>query len=319
MLPIYPAPFRPIVAVSMILFIVFLYGCSPMVLSPRLSLTEEESRALFADTGSIAVISSQHVPEFRLTVPAKGLSDGGTKGVREGAAFGLELAQSPGSPEAKVVSLMLTPLFAGVGGVYGMFAASSSSFVDDHEAAVRKAVAEMRIQEKMNDAFWKNVYRITSRTFVPLETNDPFALGIPDYQPFKAIGIDPVLELTVTEFGLLSSDAVQPILTLYVTLRTRLVRAHDNAELIMHDFTCTGTGGWGHYFTAWAENDARLFMVELDDCYQRLAVEVLARLYLVDDEVSRNDLYFRGGLTSSAPLSIIHSLSDVSSSDDRQM
>jgi hypothetical protein len=265
--------FRVVACVVMVA--VPLLGCTP---PPKPAFVKPVDRRdpLFAGVRSIGVVTASDVPELELLVPAKGPLEGAKKGAMDGASFMGAFAQGGGggSPEFLLIVAALASVFAVIGGASGALLAENAAVVQKREDAVRKAIENLRMQEKIRDAFWRAKERVPFFRFVSL---DEAGFGASEgYGQGKGLGIDAVQELSVTDFGLTGMTHVQPDLRAYIAIEVRLTRSEDNAVIFRKRLECRSEK---NKFAAWAENGGELLQKELDACYGRLAEDVIQEVY----------------------------------------
>lgn len=250
------------------LFIIFQLGCATT--KRAIPMTAEQSEQLRLRLGAIAVVSARFIPKLELQTPAKGALAGA------GAGAGATLEAGKGSGEGAVLGILLTP----VGAVAGAVMADSAKDVNEREAIIKKAIAELKIQETIRDSFLKTVQEKTKFQFVLEEGHGPITDGeLPDYRDMKEKGITTIHEITVKQFGLKGKGKINPDLSLYMILQARLVNLTNNAELFKNTFAYEGEK---HKFAEWSANDAQLFRQEFDRCYQNLAENMMQGIYMLN-------------------------------------
>lgn len=251
------------------LLIIWQLGCATT--KRAIPMTAEQSEQLRLRLGAIAVVSASFTPKLELQTPAKGALGG----VKAGASAGAEVTTG-GDGRA----ILLAPFTAAVGGVAGAIMADSAKDVNEREAIIKKAIAELKTQETIRDSFLKTVQEKTKFQFVLEEGHGPITDGeLPDYRDMKEKGITTIHEITVKQFGLKGEGKINPDLSLYMILQARLVNLINNAELFKNTFAYEGEK---HKFAEWSANDAQLFRQEFDRCYQNLAENMMQGIYILN-------------------------------------
>lgn len=264
-------------------------GCASARLRPPPSLPE----ALRAQLGTVGVAGARFVPEAKLALPARGSAEGATRGAAGGAAAtalaGLEAAASaaPAGGEAGglaallaiAAGLALMPVGAVVGAIAGAAKAEPAARVDEAEAALRSALAALKVQETVRDQVLATARDRAARPCVLVADRGPSAPGeAVSYASLAGEGIDTVLEVSVPAVAFTGSRAVNPPLEFRMTVEARLVRVSDGA--VLHAFAPTY---WSRRrrFTEWAIDGAEPFRREFDRAASGLAESVVEELFLL--------------------------------------
>ncbi|MGH7404737.1 MAG: hypothetical protein ACREJA_02515 [Candidatus Methylomirabilales bacterium] len=174
--------------------------------------------------------------------------------------------------------LLLSPVVALGGAIYGAIAADSAEKVEATEATFKKALADLKIQETFRDRVLQVARDETRQTFVPVEHRGPTILNEEvSYSFLTAEAIDTILEVGVTRFGL-EGEGINPLLPLVISTRARLVRVDDGAELYTREWVYRSRK---RKFVEWAANNAQPLRDELDRAHQSLAEQIVDELFLV--------------------------------------
>ncbi|MBI5875754.1 MAG: hypothetical protein HZB81_07950 [Deltaproteobacteria bacterium] len=260
-----------------VLLVIGQFGCA----TPHIAMTPDQTAQLKERLGAIGVASARFAPKVELQTPAKGAADAAGKGAIGGAGVILDASGNSGSGAGAIVGILLIPVGAVVGGVGGAIMADSAEAVNQREAVLKKALADLKVQETMRDHFIKTTQERTVFRFTRVEEEGPAVEGaIPDYRPLSEKGTKTVQEITVKQFGLKGEGRVQPDLSMYMILQARLVNSATNEEIFNKTFSYQGEK---HKFADWAANDARLFTEEFDRCYQKLAEDVMREIYVFNN------------------------------------
>lgn len=280
---------RPLLNWVLILLFIFQVSCAHQ--TPVLSETERQK------LGSIGVVSADFVPEFELQKPAKGGFAGFGRGVASGAAkgFTVPLSGTGGSGGGSFAGLagifilglsVISGTVGGIaGGISGSVKAVPASDVESAEVALKKAIKDLNIQEKLRDhvlqlsKYWPK-YVITALPEKGPQAQDEKV----SYRFLSSKGLDTVLEITVPKFGLSGKWEVNPPLAFFINCTVRLVRVRDDAEFYHYTFTYISST---HNFTDWAAADSKLFYEEMDQAYDYLSSQIVNNLFVLSPSVEK--------------------------------
>ena len=265
---------QPVVIWLSITLLIVQWGCAHAPPRPVPQPLSEEVRATL---GTIGVVSAAVTPETQFKGPTGGKLHGTGKGAAVGFLAGAGRAAMVTPPEPLSAALWLVfvvPAVAAVGtvagGVYGAFAAESGGKVKEAEAALNKALGELKVQETMRDRVLQEAVDKTPHTFVLIHDQAP-------YSSLADKGIDTVLEISVLRFGLAGSG-VNPPLALVISVRASLIRISDGTELYGRPWIYHSRK---RKLTDWAADDAQPFREEVDRVYQGLAERIVEELFLL--------------------------------------
>lgn len=178
-----------------------------------------------AQLGRVEVVAARFAPTIELTRPMTKLRE---------AALGFLLG----------------------GPIYALIGAGSAEWADraqKAEVALQHAFAELKIQQALRDrlvALARDEARLDlgpGGDVGPIRPEEDA-----DYHPLAAEGIDTVLEVSVTRLGLGGGEegGPNPMLTMILTTRIRLVRSGDGAELYREELS--RRSGSRKLFVEWA-------------------------------------------------------------------
>jgi len=246
-----------------------LFGCAPRAPLPVLAPEPKP------DLGAVGLTIAQEGPDSTFQRPGVvGAGDGAKEGAKIGALASITpgvavLAGSRGDPRVVMVGLallaagaMVAPASAGVGAAVGALAVPSREKVERNEAALERAVIDASLSHALT-------YRI-----MEIGRERPIFCGADPDVP----AVDTWLALDAPEVSLRSNDPTEwrPDLRLRVSVRARLLRAADGAEL--RAWFWEHEGGKAPLFE-WGANDASLFRAELERAGRALAVRIIGELY----------------------------------------
>src|SRR5262249_9171630 len=178
----------------------------------RLSPPMEAKRSHLGTVSSMAGPAGT-VPIF--TAPAKGAGAGALRGA--GLGSGLTIAGGAvAGPYGVLLGILLAPVGAVVGSVVGAANAESAAQVEEKEAAIRKTMEGLKIQEPSPGCV---------RSAIPQQSPHPVLAPPESHVP------PTTPEITGKSFALDAPWPTAPPLIFVMTAHTRLVRASDDTEM----------------------------------------------------------------------------------------
>jgi hypothetical protein len=264
-----------IVLLSVALLIVP-FGCAhrPQVKTPPLPKFTE------AELGRITVVSACFEPEFEC--PHRPMTKGKAAGVGAlGGFLGSILGGGmSGNPLGIALGIAISPVVAAGGAIYGAIEGETEKAVKETEEIFNHCLNGLRAQEAMQEKVLSLAREMARCTFVEPERCGPNILDEEiGYGSLKEKGIDTVFEISVLKFGLWGEkSAIDPPLSLVMTVRTRLIRVNEDTVLSNHTFRYKSTEK--RKFTEWAKNGAQPLREELDRCFGSLAEGIIADLFI---------------------------------------
>jgi len=256
-----------------LVFLIGQWGCATAPKPPPPLLSEQ----VRANLGTIGVATARFSPEAHLEAPTSGKWSGAGKGAAAGF-FGSIQGAAQGGGYGGAVVLLLSPVFAMGGAIYGAIAAESAEKVEAAEATFKKALADLKIQETFRDRVLQVARDQTRHVLVLVPEHGPTAPGgAVEYSFVASQGVDTVLEIGVEKLGL-PGGGINPPLSLIMNAHARLVRATDGMEL--HARTWIYRSGT-RKFVEWAADNAQPLHEELERAYQSLAEQVVDELFLL--------------------------------------
>lgn len=262
-------------------FLIGQWGCA-LVPQPPPPLPSEQMRAQF---GTIGVVSARFIPEAEFRDPARGWAGGAGRGAALGAGRTVGTAFEIGVHGRELgvlimaLGIALAPVGALVGSVVGGATAEPAAKVEEAEAALKNALAALKIQEGIRDRVLQVARDDARRRFVLLPELGPDSPGeeVP-YPSLASEGIDTVLEVSVPSLGLAGEWTVNPPLTLVLAVRSRLIRVADGTVLDAHALAYRSEQ---RVLSEWGANNAQPFHDALDRAYQSLAEKIVEDLFLL--------------------------------------
>jgi hypothetical protein len=217
-------------------------------------------------------------------MPAKGAASYFERGAVTGFGEGVEIGSGVGGAAVHPLLAIAFVIACGtVGAVVGGIESAATAdvtYVEEAEAALKKAIDALKIQEGMRERFLQVAQEQTDYHFVHIDEQG--ATSPEEEISYSSLAseknIDTILEISVLCFNLTGKEDVNPPLALFMTVRTRLIRSADNTML--YDSTLEFMSGTRR-FTKWTANDAQQFIEELDRAYQSLAEKIVDELFLL--------------------------------------
>lgn len=237
----------------------------------------EDVRQLLA---KVALASGHFAPKFQIVDgPARGAGQGVARGALLGAVYTIGGGSLAG-PIGLVASTFLAPVGAVSGGIIGGVTAESAAKVEERVAAVGRNLSALKIQEDLLHRVATTGREQTPGIFTELAERGPLT---PDdrteYRSLVRDGIQTVLEISVVELALRGRTAeIDPGLTLAMTVKTRLVRTADDAELYKNSLTYSG--GRGRTLAEWLD-DVEQLQGELDRATDIVAEKIVDEVFLL--------------------------------------
>lgn len=253
-------------------------GCATLPAPPS-----PEARA---ELGRIGVIALPSVPQGEFHTYAKGRIEGGARGAAEGAVVGMfhtfAAAGSGGGPyagaAAAIAGLIFTLTGAGVGGVLGAREAVPAGTAREIERQINAVLADMDLGAGLAETL---VEQSAHRSDLP--SADLRYLGRdegsgPSQAARTGETVDTIIEIRVTEAGLLGGSGETPDVRFYMNAHVRLVHAADGVERYSRDFLHTSER---RPYAQWFLDDAHRLGEAFQEALDRLSGRILDELLLV--------------------------------------
>ncbi len=267
------------------LMLMLMIGVSGCTITPLRPAIPEEIRMQLR---TIGVTSGPTPPSAEFRLPAKGSAAGAGRGAAKGAmnmvALGLqgatEVNDGVGAALVLALGLALAPPAAVVGSVYGATVAEPTAKVEEANAVLEQALAELPIQERFRDRTFETTREQTRYSLVKLVDKEPGPNEQRDSsRPEPSFEeVDSVLHTNVEMVQLAGEWGANPSLRLVMKVQVTLHQKADGLDVAV--LILEYRGGW-YTFTKWADHNAELFRAELDRAYQDLAEQVVEELFLI--------------------------------------
>jgi hypothetical protein len=268
-----------------IALLLFQVGCAthPYHLPPPLS---EEERARL---GTIGIVSADFVPETQLFTCTRGRVSGAAKRMTFGASTAPPLivpvgTSGPGPPGASLVLGVFLAVVVGavmVEEVYRAATAIPAEKVKEIESNLKKALIELKMQESFKKSLLQTAREQSASNFVLIEEGGPKTPDeILNYGHLKEKGIDTVIELSVLSISFEGKGGKDPLLSLLLGVRTRVLSVSDGAVIYENKLEYRSAK---RKFTEWISDKGKLFSEELDRGYGTLSDKIVEELFLLYD------------------------------------
>jgi len=211
--------------------------------------------------------------------PAKGAGQGAARGALLGAVYTLG-GGAFGGPIGLVASIFLAPFGAVGGGIVGGVTAESAAKVEERVAEASRSLSAQQIQSDLVNRVAEIGREETSSRFTLLAAQAPRTAGErADYRSLVQDGVQAVLEVSVVEVSLRGrTGEIDPSLSLAMDVKTRLVRADNDAEVYANSLTYSG--GKGRTLAEWLD-DAELLRDEVDRATVIVAEKIVDEIFLL--------------------------------------
>ncbi len=231
------------------------------------------SEEVRASLGRIGITSGTSLPPGLWDTPAKGGAAGAGRGAAVGATFLLRGCSGDGCTGA----LLLAPLGAVIGSIYGATAAEPAAGVEKAEAAIKSAFAELQLPDTLRDRVFQVAREETCRTFV---SGDKVAGSAMERVSSErgAGAMDTALEISVRDYGTKAAWSINPPVHLFLTAQVRMLRGTAGRVLDSRTFTWMSPG---RPFSAWGSVEGKPVREELERGVQYLAERIVEVVFLL--------------------------------------
>jgi hypothetical protein len=231
--------------------------------------------------GTIGMVIRPTAPDALLRIPAKGRFANAGRGAANGAGIGA----IPGGflcPFGFIPSCLAgmggAAIGSMVGGIYGAAKAETASSWEEAESAFQAALADLKMQEAIQDRMIQNAHELTPNSITLLTNQELTVAEIQhSYPALDCKGINAIVDLSDVTVELRPADsAVNPVRKLFLTVWYRLIRTVDGVELDSR--VITDEMGGTRSVAEWADQNAQAFREEVAQATQRLTQQVVKEL-----------------------------------------
>lgn len=230
--------------------------------------------------GTVGVASGKYSPEASFLVPAKGAGQGALLGAGIGFIAPVAGFASASGPYGLVIGAAVGAVFAPVGAIIGALTAMPLEEAQSSESALRKALADLKIQESLRGRLIAEAKQgAGSRSFRPVDRGPTSPSEKPAYGTLASDGIDSVLEVKATGLGLKGLEwGSDPPMEFFLEVKLRLVRVRDDADLYGRPFVYRSPA---HRFSAWAKDDGKLLEEESGRACGEIAERMVEEVFFL--------------------------------------
>jgi len=199
--------------------------------------------------------------------PAKGAWGGAQRGAAVGALAPIAVGAVFPLPGTTLLGVLVAPVTALGGMIYGAAAAQPRAEVQAAEDAIGRALSLLQQtdpQGRLRDRVVELGNEHTGHSFSALDAAEP-------------VHVDAVLELVDQRAGLDGAWRVDPPSIAFAETRARL-RDAAGETLLEEKILCSGEQ---RTYFEWAANDAALFTATMQTCVEALAEKIVADFFLV--------------------------------------
>jgi len=265
---------RILTIVSLLVLLVIQPNCAHAPKHQTAPLLSEEQKA---QLGTMGVVTANFQPEFTFREPMpKGQA--AATGAMAGFAGCVLGGLYSGNPLGAAAGVVISPVGALVGGVYGTIEGVTESKKKETASALNEVVMDFKIQEMMRDRFLAVARDKTTYPFILLDEKGP---TVPDdevnYHPISDKGVDTVVEISVLRYGLWAEPGMNPPLSLFMTVTTKLKRVSDGVVVCNHTFRYEGLEKLK--FTKWALDHGKPLRDGMDRSFESLSKEMVEKVF----------------------------------------
>ncbi len=232
--------------------------------------------------GTVGVAVASNRVEPKILRPAKGPGGGAGRGIVVGASNTVMAGAVSPIPGGTFIGILLAPVGAFVGMIYGVLTANSTAEVEKAEETIDQTISRlgaMNLRQTLRDETVRMGLERTDLAFVALPGLGPKSPNeIVRYDLLDTTGVNTVLELRVEEGGLRGRYTIAPPSSAFPKMRARLIVRSDNELLLEDTVFCAGEK---RDFSEWSENDGQLFVDALISCATDLTEKIVDDFFLV--------------------------------------
>ncbi|MBI5190188.1 MAG: hypothetical protein HZA22_05895 [Nitrospirae bacterium] len=265
-------------AILLFAALLLLQGCAT---APRIPEAER------ASLGVIGVAKASFKPEPLIRRPAAGSCAGAGRGAAAGALTCIGAGFQGGNGYAASAGILLSPLGALIGCIYGVAAADTAEQVEADAAVIEPAVRGLDVQDGVAGRLMEAVAERTGREIVAIPEAGPASPDSgADIKTAAGLGVDTVVETSVLVYGITGAYSVDPPLDFVMTARFRVVKTGDGR--VLYENTKRYNGG-GVEFGEWAAGGGLLITSEFDKACSTVVNGAVGEMFAPDPDMPRCD------------------------------
>jgi len=270
------------VALSKLIFVSVVilagFGCAP---TPHIYvMPPSRLETIRADISTIGVYMRPERPKTEVLQPAKGAWGGLKRGIAVGATLPVMIGFASPIPGGALLGLLLSPIGALVGAVYGVYTAVPAEEVEHAEAMLAFASENLRSQGLRED-FIDAVVELGNRhtPFMFVEWPETDQREIARLSAGSENRINARLAVRVERTGLRGVYHVDPPTDTFIQIHVQLTGLRDDAILLDERFICASDQE--RDFNDWADHSGAVFITEFRDCVPELAEKIVDDFFRV--------------------------------------
>jgi hypothetical protein len=270
------------VALTMLSFLMIVAGCAQ---TPKIYVMDPAAlETIRSGISAVGVCLSPELPENEMLLPAKGVWGGIKRGIVFGAALPVMLGFASPVPGGTYIGLLVSPLGAIVGGIYGVSTAVPAQEVEHAETMLMIAADNLRqmgLRENFVNCVIDRGNAHTTIQFINLPETPTSPLGESKTPPsnLRMDAVDAQLKIRVKQTGMRGIYSINPPMDTFMQIHVQLVRSSDNAILLDEHFICSSDEE--RTFADWADHEGSDFEDEFKSCVPELAGKIIDDFFLV--------------------------------------
>jgi len=246
-------------------------------------LSEMDRKSL----GHVGVVSAQFQPEINLTLPAKGAGAGAWRGAKEGAKDVIVGSAVIPLPGTIILGILLSPVAAAGGAIYGAFAAPPAKTVVQHEKVLTDISQKLEINRSIREGIIRYADKKAHYLLIDLGETGPAKPGKDaSYLGLALNGTDTVLEVIVSDLST-QGAAINSPFKITINVDVRMIRTVDDMVLASYPSRFVSQP---HTLQEWASHDGSLFREVLQKGFTQISRETMYELLFIYDAVSAKEM-----------------------------
>lgn len=251
------------------------------------------------DLGRIGVVFASFKPQACFYGKPRTKGDVASDYAKQGAELMLGMAMAGGA--AGLGGLMLTPVAAITGAIFGAVRGVSEGTIKETEDTLNGRLSSLDLQGAFRDHLVVVSAEQSRHSLVFLDLRGPSARGeIVVYDVPSYPGIDTVLEIAVESCDLTGGPGVNPDFSLSVGGQIRFLSAKDGKVLSARQIGCSGNTTYK--FTEWARNNAQPFKDEIDRVLPCLANRIIEEASYLEENPPEDQSEKQDGNEGTLPI-----------------
>lgn len=245
-------------------------------------LSETDRKSL----GHVSVVSAQFQPDINLVLPAKGAGGGAWRGAKEGAKDVIIGSAVTPLPGAIILGILLSPIVAAGGAIYGAIVASPAKVVAQYGKVLADISQKLDINRGIREGTIRYADEKAHYSLSDLGEIGPVKPGgDANYLRLALSGTDTVLEVSASDLST-EGAAINSPFRVVIKAGVRLIRTADGMALASYHPRFTSQL---HTLQEWAQNDGALFREALQKGFTQISRETIYELLFVYEADSEKD------------------------------